>query len=53
MISVLLVVDHVLMRQTLRNILERHADLAIVGETESGESAVNLARALQPVCRHH
>jgi CheY-like chemotaxis protein len=48
MIGVLLVDDHPVMRQLLRDTLERYTDLSIVGEAESGEDAVAQATALQP-----
>ena len=48
MIDVLLVEDHPVMRQLLRDMLESYADLTIVGEAESGDDAVTQATALQP-----
>ena len=48
MIDVLLVEDHPVMRQLLRDVLECYADLTIVGEAESGDDAVTQATALQP-----
>lgn len=48
MIDVLLVDDHPMMRQLLRQMVETYADLTIVGEAENGEDAVTQAAALQP-----
>ncbi len=48
MIDVLLVEDHPVMRQLLRDMLESYADLTIVGEAESGDDAVTQATVLQP-----
>ena len=49
MISVLLVDDHVLLRQGMRGLLEQQtADIEVVGETGQGEEALVLARRLCP-----
>jgi len=48
MIRVLLVDDHELVREGLRSILEREADVKVVGEAASGRAAVALARSLEP-----
>ena len=48
MITVLLVDDDPVMRQLLRDILDRYPDISIVGEAESGEDAVALAMTLSP-----
>lgn len=49
MISVLLVDDHVLLRQGMRGLLEQQAeDIEVVGETGQGEEALVLARRLSP-----
>jgi DNA-binding NarL/FixJ family response regulator len=45
---ILLVDDHELLRAGLRSRLEREPDLEVVGEADSAEHAVVLARALQP-----
>jgi DNA-binding NarL/FixJ family response regulator len=45
---VLLVDDHELLRAGLRSRLEHESGIEVVGEAESGERAVVLARALQP-----
>ena len=48
MISVLLVDDHALLRAGLRSRLDREEGIAVVGDADSAERAVVLARALQP-----
>ncbi|HKC95537.1 MAG TPA: response regulator transcription factor [Nitrospira sp.] len=48
MIDVLLVDDHPVMRQLLRELLESHDDLTIVGEAGNGEDAVTEVTKLQP-----
>jgi DNA-binding NarL/FixJ family response regulator len=48
MIRVLLVDDHELLRAGLRSRLESEAGITVVGEADSAERAVVLARALQP-----
>ena len=48
MIKVLIVDDHELLRAGLRSRLEVESDLAVVGEADSGERAVIVARAVQP-----
>jgi DNA-binding NarL/FixJ family response regulator len=45
---VLLVDDHELLRAGLRSRLEQESGIEVVGEADSGERAVVLARALQP-----
>lgn len=47
-ISVLIVDDHSVVRQGVRAFLEVQPDLAIAGEAESGEQAVQLAQELIP-----
>ncbi len=47
-ITVLLADDHPLIRQALKNVIEKHADLEIVGEAGDGEEAVKLADKLLP-----
>jgi DNA-binding NarL/FixJ family response regulator len=48
MIKVILVDDQSLIRQGLKALLELETDLAIVGEAENGEKAIELVRQLQP-----
>ena len=48
MISVLIVDDHELLRAALRSRLEREPGIAVVGEADTAERAVLLARKLQP-----
>ncbi len=47
-IRVMLVEDHVVVRQGTRQLLEREQDLEVIGETGDGEEAVQLAAALKP-----
>lgn len=47
-ISILLVDDHVLVRESIRKLLEEEEGLEVIGEAGDGESAVKLARTLQP-----
>jgi CheY-like chemotaxis protein len=47
-IRVLLVDDHVMVRQGLRSVLEGYTDLELVGEAGDGEEAVILAEKLRP-----
>ncbi|MGQ0549316.1 MAG: response regulator [Armatimonadota bacterium] len=48
MISVLLVEDQALVRSGLRALLDREADIRIVGEATDGEEAIRMVRELQP-----
>ncbi len=47
-IRVLLAEDHAIVREGTRQLLERIADLSIVGEAGDGEEAVRLAELLRP-----
>lgn len=47
-IRVLVVDDHVVMRQGLARLLQEEPDIEIVGEASDGEEAVNLAREIRP-----
>lgn len=47
-VRVLIVDDHPVFRFGLRALLESQADLVVVGEAQSGEEAVRLARSLRP-----
>lgn len=48
MIRLLLVDDHAVMRDGLKTLLEQHPDIAVVGETDTGEAAVALAGKRAP-----
>jgi two-component system invasion response regulator UvrY len=48
MINILLVDDHELFRAGMRSILEHHHDMAVVGEADSGEAAVDFVRKSPP-----
>jgi CheY-like chemotaxis protein len=47
-IGILLVDDHVLMRQGLSSLLEAENDLAVIGQASDGQEAIELARRLRP-----
>jgi CheY-like chemotaxis protein len=47
-LRVLLVDDHVMVRQGLRSILDNYIDVVVVGEACDGEEAVNSVEALLP-----
>ena len=46
--KVLLVDDHVMVRQGLRSVLEGYADLQVIGEASHGEEAIRLVEQLEP-----
>jgi len=48
MIDVLIVDDHAVMRELLRQVLEAYPDLTVVAEAVDGEDAVQQATRLQP-----
>ena len=48
LIRVLLVDDHIMVRQGLRAVLDAYADLELVGEAGNGEEAVRLVDQLRP-----
>jgi len=48
MIRILLADDHGIVRQGTRSLLEKEADLQVIGEAEDGRSAVELAAAMKP-----
>jgi DNA-binding NarL/FixJ family response regulator len=48
MINVLLVDDYPAIRHLLRQILQRHPEIQIIGEATSGEEAVALSATLKP-----
>jgi DNA-binding NarL/FixJ family response regulator len=47
-LTILLAEDHTLVRDGTRQILEQCDDLEVVGETDRGETAVEMARRLEP-----
>jgi DNA-binding NarL/FixJ family response regulator len=47
-ITVLLVDDHVIVREGLLKLLETEKDIEVVGEASTGQSALELARSLKP-----
>src|SRR3974390_2493764 len=47
-ISVLLVDDHALVREGVRQILDHEPDISVVGEAESGEAALEMLKRMQP-----
>lgn len=47
-IRILLADDHAVLREGMRNLIEREKDLVIVGEASDGEQAVKLADELKP-----
>ncbi|HEX7474635.1 MAG TPA: response regulator transcription factor [Dehalococcoidales bacterium] len=47
-ISILLAEDHVIVRESIRQSLERHAGFKVVGEANDGEEAVRMAQELKP-----
>lgn len=47
-IKVILAEDHTLMREGLRALLEKHPDIGVVGEAETGREAVGLAGSCRP-----
>jgi two-component system, NarL family, response regulator NreC len=48
MIRILLADDHAVVREGLRSLLEREADLRVVAEAEDGREALRLARETHP-----
>lgn len=47
-ITILIVDDHVLLRQGIRKVLELESDLLVIGEAGDGEEAVKMALQLKP-----
>jgi len=47
-IKILLADDHAVLREGMRNLLERERDLEVVGEASDGEEAVRLVSELEP-----
>ena len=48
MIRMVIVDDHPMVREGIKSMLMKHADLKIVGEASNGEEAVGLVRATSP-----
>lgn len=48
MINVIIADDHNLVREGIRALLEKAEDIAVVGEAENGEQALELVQAQQP-----
>jgi DNA-binding NarL/FixJ family response regulator len=48
-VRVLLVDDNFMVRQTMRDILQSHSDIEVVGEASDGDEAVAYVGMLQPV----
>ena len=48
MIRILLADDHAIMRESLREVLEREADITVLGEAATGETALALVHQLAP-----
>jgi len=47
-LKVLIVEDHLIVREGLRALINQQADMEIVGEAENGKAAIELARKLKP-----
>ena len=47
-ISILLADDHKIIRDGLKSLLDKHADMTVLGEAENGREAVRLAVQLKP-----
>src|ERR1043166_8711318 len=47
-ITVLLAEDHMIVREGLRSLLKRDADIEVVGEAQTGRQAVTMAMKLRP-----
>ncbi len=47
-ITILLAEDHVVIRESIRQSLERESNLKVVGEANNGEEAVEMAKKLKP-----
>ncbi|MBF0497822.1 MAG: response regulator transcription factor [Deltaproteobacteria bacterium] len=46
--NIILVDDHKIIRDGLKSMIDRHPDMRVIGETDSGRKAVELARTMQP-----
>ena len=47
-LQVLIVDDHVMVRQVIRSILDGYADIQVVGEASTGVEAINLVTQFRP-----
>jgi len=47
-ITILVADDHPLLRQSVRNVLDKEPDFQVIGEAGDGEEAVKLATDLEP-----
>jgi len=47
-VTILLAEDHVVVRESVRQLLEREANFKVIGEAGDGEEAVRMARELKP-----
>ena len=47
-VKILLVEDHIVMREGLRGLISQQADMDVVGEANDGDQAIELARQLKP-----
>jgi DNA-binding NarL/FixJ family response regulator len=47
-ITILLADDHMILREGLRNLIEKEPDMQVVGEAEDGRRAIDLVRQLSP-----
>jgi len=47
-VRILLVEDHIVMREGLRGLISQEADMEVVGEANDGQQAIELARQLRP-----
>ena len=47
-IRVLIADDHALLREAMRNLLDRQDDIEVVGEASDGEEAVRLSAKAKP-----
>ena len=47
-VRILLVEDHIVMREGLRGLINQQADMEVVGEADDGEQAIELSRQLKP-----
>ena len=48
MISIVMADDHPMIREGIRSMIERHANLKVLGEASGGAQALELVERLQP-----